>query len=154
MEQIFKLMTTAMFPALIKFTYTEDGITKHLRLVNNTVDMVYDGETYIAASFKYNPPKNSDRKMGNGTLSISCIDQSMIVLIRSLKARATAKVTAAFYYDEDNHLYFEPIDEWTFKLSTVSWNESVAQWTMLYDDRMDIQFPSVKMNSLLCPGIG
>lgn len=153
LQQMYRLSTSAMFPALLDITYVEDSVTKHLRLVNNDEDMVYDGNTYSWASFKYTPPSYSDKKIGDGTISISSVDQSIVSIIRGISTRATASVVAAFYYDEAGTLYFEGIEEWVFELSQVNWNGAVATWTMEYDNRMSIRVPCDKMTAQKCPGV-
>ena len=149
---MYRLSTSAMFPALLEITYLEGSTTKYLRLVNNTEDMVYGGNTYTEAIFKYTPPSYSDKKMGDGTISISSVDQSIVTIIRSIQTRASACVVAAFYYD-DGTLYFEGIEEWVFELSLVNWNGTVATWTMEYDTRMSIRVPCDKMTAQKCPGV-
>ena len=142
-----------MFPALIKITYVVDGVTNILRLVNNRTDMIFNGETYTAFCFEYTPPKVSDSRMGNGTLSLSCIDQEVIEIIRSIKDRAHAEIVAAFYFAENGTTYFEGIEDWEFDLSSVTWDAGVATWQMIYDDRLDNLVPSAKMSALRCPGV-
>lgn len=153
LQQIYKLATTAMFPALLKITYVIDGETNYLRLVNNKVDMIFNGETYKAYSFEYEAPKQSDSRMGNGSLSISCIDQEVIRIIRSITNRARAEIVAAFYFAEDGTTYFEGIEEWKFDLASVTWDGLVATWQMIYDDRMSIIVPCAKMSAQRCPGV-
>ena len=153
LQQIFKLTTTAMFPALLKVTYVIDGVTNYLRLVNNTVDMIFGGETYKAFCFEYQPPKQSDSRMGNGSLSLSCIDQEVIEIIRAITDRAHAEIVAAFYFSEDGTTYFEGIEDWNFELSSVTWDGTVATWQMIYDERMDNIVPTAKMSAQRCPGV-
>lgn len=152
LQQIYRLQTAAMFPALLKITYVEDGVTKYLRLVNNDTDLTYSEEVYSCARFKYTPPKYSDKQIGDGSITISAVDQTIVQIIRSISTRATAQIVAAFYF-EDGTLLFEPIEEWTFQLAKVSWDEGVATWQMIYDDRMDILVPCHKMSAQRCPGV-
>lgn len=152
LREIYRLETSAMFPALLKISYTIDSVPGQLRLVNNTEDMVFEGETFSAASFKYTAPKHTDKKVGNGTLSISCADQKIIEIIRSIKDRAQAEVVAAFYYDQGT-IVFEGLEEWKFDLTKVTWDEIVATWQMEYDNRMSLLVPCDKMTAQKCPGI-
>jgi hypothetical protein len=152
LQQMFRLSTDALFPALLKITYVEDSTTKYLYLVNNGEDLIYNAQTYTASSFKYTPPAYSDKKIGDGEISISCIDQSLIGIIRNIQERATAQIIAAFYY-QDGALLFEPIEEWNFELSNVTWNGAVATWKMEYDNRMSLKVPADTLTPQKCPGV-
>lgn|GEM_PF-2642987 len=155
LREIYRLETSAMFPALLKISYTIDSVSGQLRLVNNDVeDMVYEGETFTAASFKYTAPKQTDKKIGNGSLSISCANQKIIEIIRSMPVgyRAQAEIVAAFYYDKGT-VVFEGLEEWKFELTKVTWDEIVATWQMEYDNRMSLLVPCDKMTAQKCPGI-
>jgi len=154
LREIYRLETIAMFPALIKISYTVDSVPGQMRIVNNTEDMVFQGETFSAASFKYTAPKHTEKKVGNGTLSISCANQKVIEIIRSIPVgyRAQAEVVAAFYYDEGTAV-FEGLEEWKFSLTKVTWDEIVATWQMEYDNRMSLLVPCDKMTAQKCPGI-
>ena len=154
LREIYRLETSAMFPALLKISYTIDSVPGQLRLVNNTEDMVFEGETFTAASFKYTAPKQTDKKIGNGSLSISCANQKVIEIIRSMPVgyRAQAEIVAAFYYDQGT-VVFEGLEEWKFALTKVTWDEIVATWQMEYDNRMSLLVPCDKMTAQKCPGI-
>ncbi len=150
-QQLARLSTSAYFPILLEIESPvfDGGI---IRLVNNTVDLVYNGNTFRAASFEFTPPKNTDKKIGNATLSISTINQEVIIAIRSMQDRAKAKAIAAFYYEE-GILNFEPLEEWSFILAKVSWNEIVATWEMLHDDRMETVAIADRLTPQKCPAL-
>ena len=151
LQQIFRLTTDGSFPAFLKITHPliTGGV---LRLVNHRDDLVYDGEIYTAASFKFNPPKYSDKQIGNATITISCIDQTVIEIIRKIQTRASATVVAAFYF-EGGDLSIDPIEEWSFDLSSVSWDGIYATWTMVFDDHMNDLVPCNTMSAMTCPGV-
>jgi len=151
LQQMYRLRTNAQFPALIEITHADipGGV---IRLVNSDENMTYLGYVYLASCFKYTPPKYNDKKMGDGSITISAIDSEIILVIRNLFGRAKAVVTASFYYD-NGAILFEPIEEWKFDLASVSWDGSAATWQMKYDTRMDIVTPCDKMTAQKCPGV-
>lgn len=150
-QQMFRLSTSAKFPALLEITHPSlDGGV--LRLINSDQSVEYNGKLFNAANFSYTAPKYSDKQMGDGSITISAIDQSIIVAIRKMNGRAKAVVVAAFYFDE-GILLFESMEEWKFSLTQVSWDNLSATWQMQYDDRMRIMAPCDKMTPQKCPGV-
>lgn len=150
-QQMVRLNSSAYFPILLQIVSTAfDG--GEMCLVNNKTDLEYGGKTYRAACFEFSPPKYTDKKIGNATLSISTINQEVLIAIREMRERATANVIAAFYYD-DGVLTFEPMEEWSFSLRRVSWNELVATWEMIFDDRMDNVAISDRLSPQKCPAL-
>lgn len=153
MQQLYRLNVGGSFPIFIDVVH-EDISGGIIRLVNAKEDMVYDGYTYRAASFRLTPPKYADGKFGNGTITISCIDQEVVVFIRTmraLKGRPKATVVAAFYF-EAGDLTIDPIEEWEFEMTIVNWTEVSATWQMVFDDRMSLVCPVDIMTAVKCPG--
>lgn len=150
-QQIARLSTGAFFPVLLQIeSPVFDG--GEICLANNKTDMVYDGKTYRAAAFEFAPPKYTDKRIGNATLSISTVNQEVTIAIREMQERARATVIAAFYY-EDGVLTFEPLEEWSFLLQKVDWNEMIATWEMIFDDRMDAVAIADRLTPNKCPGL-
>lgn len=151
-QQMLRLSSKAYFPILLEIESAvfAGGV---MRLVNNETDLEYNGYTYRAASFRFTPPKYSDKKMGNATLSISTINQEVIVAIRSMTERASARVVAAFYFDDAGVLTFESMEEWTFQLAKVSWGDIVATWEMIYDDVMENVAIADRLTPQKCPAL-
>lgn len=155
-QQLFRLITHGKFPALIKITYKIDNVTNVMRIANNSEDIIYQDEVYQATTLKYTPPKYSDRKIGNASLTISTISQEVqdvIILLRSVQDRPTIQIIAAFYMEEGSEITFDPIDEWEFVLGRVTWNDYSADCELIYDTMMNKVVPADKMTPLKCPGI-
>lgn len=151
LQQIYRLTTNGSFPAFLRITHPliTNGV---LKLVNYHSDLVFDGELYSASSFKFTPPKYADRKHSNAAITISCIDQSIVEIIRKIQTRAKASVVAAFYF-EGGDLSIDPIEEWSFDLSNVTWDGLSATWTMVFDDHMNNRVPCNTMSAMACPGV-
>jgi len=151
MQQLFRLTTEGMLPVFLEIEHPdlEGGV---IRIVNAPTDLEYNGETYRAASFKFTPPEMRDGKYGNATLTISCITQEVIEVIRTLQSRATATAVAAFAFDDEGVLEIDPIEEFTFVLTNVTWSGVYATWQMIFDDRMSVVVPVDIMTALSCPG--
>lgn len=153
LQQLYRISTDAYFPIFIRLFFTLNGISDSERMVNNTEDIFYSGETFKASSFVFTPPSVENKKISNGSLTISCIDQRVIEIIRGVSGVITCEVVAGFYYDNNGSLIIEPIEEFSFELAEVNWNGISATWEMQFDNRMSIQTPCDKMSAQRCPGI-
>ena len=150
-QQLFRRQTTAAFPIFLEIEHAifPNGI---LRIVNFHTSLTFNGNVYAAAGFEFTPPKQGDKTVGNAQVVISAIDQTVIQKIREMNSRAKATTVASFYIDEGGSVIIEPMEEWTFTLGKVSWNEISATWEMIFDERMDRVVPVHRMNQVNCAG--
>jgi hypothetical protein len=149
-QLIARQQTYAKFPFLIKVSHEEYGV---FRYANSDQNITYDGEVYQAAYFTIDPADRDGDNIGSAQLSISAIDQFWIEKIRSTQITAKITFMAVIIYDDGFISGTEAIDEMEFTLRSVSWNEIVITWDMIFDENMDIIVPCDKATALICPGV-
>lgn len=150
-QQIMRMETYAKFPYLIEVTHEDYGT---FRFVNCDKDLVYSGKTYSASFFSINPPDRTNSGITDGTLTISAIDQTWIARIRNTQKRAKVKFIACIVYDEQNQIEgIETIEELDFVLTKCQWNDTAIQWTMVFDEDMDLVIPCDVASPQKTPGI-
>lgn len=131
----------------------EDG---YLRLVSDNVAIKYkkNGEdkakTYLPSCISYKPPAENGKEIGSATISISAIDYRVIQMIRSITVRPQVTVVASFM-KEGSKFYFAELNSRTFENSSVSWNKTAAEFTLVYDNVMKLQVPRDKATAQRFP---
>jgi hypothetical protein len=154
-REIARMETQAKFPYLLEVTYKTTGMNEPVTeyYANASEDVEFGGHIYTASFFSIDPPDKDGSKVGDATLTISAIDQTWIEKIRTLDGKATAKFVAAIVYDNENGGYdVENIEQYSFTLRGASWNEQSIQWTMVFDERMQIAVPCGEVTSQTFPG--
>lgn len=81
---------------LVVLDIEHPSLDSTIRVVNNTQDVEWDGNTYLASSFKFTPPSQEDSEVSNAKLTISNIDRKLVELIRSISSMPTITVNIVF----------------------------------------------------------
>lgn len=150
-NELLKMNVRAKFPYLIKIThYKNDNTSEVYRYSNTDEDIVYEGETYTGSCFAITPSQKNNEGVSDAKISISAIDQEWIEKIRNTSKRAKIEFIATIMTDST----IEPIDDIEYDLSTATWDDSVIQWNMEFDNLADILVPCDEFNSLSCPQVG
>jgi hypothetical protein len=74
---------------LVLLTITHAAISPPIRVVNNTVDIVSNGNTFVAFPFDITLPEDSDAALPGMRLKISNIDRRIIEALRTITSPAT-----------------------------------------------------------------
>ena len=113
-------------PILIEITHGVAGYDNPLRIVNNNVDLVYGGNTYLAFPFTYDPPdQKEDGTITSARLTISAIDQSIAAILRSTTTPPTVVARAMYWSDESGTVQLQPSG--TSTLSKSAWRFPVCR---------------------------
>lgn len=140
-------------PILIEITHGVSGYLNPLRLVNNTVNLEYEGNTYIAFPFKFDPPDMKESgEVANGRISICAVTQEIATILRSTSVVPTVKAIAMFWND-DGSTVFEPLAAWEFELRKVSGNNEIISADLVYENRMGFEYPYYNFRPSLFPGV-
>lgn len=142
-QKIMRMETLAKFPYLIEVTYYDANGNPILeRYANCDDDIAFNGNSYTASFFSIKPPSRTNSSISDGKLTISAVDQTWIQKVRNCGKRAKIRFIACIIYDDNNKVEtVEAIDDITFTLTKCSWNDTTIEWTMLFDDRMNLQVP-------------
>jgi hypothetical protein len=148
-RQIAQQRTSASIPFLIKITPYDEA---PMFYVNSSVGITYKGDIYNAATFSIQPPDKDGSKIGDGTLTMSAIDQVWIQKIRAAEKPAELKLIAVIVYNDGVTTGIEPLEENNFTLRMANWNEISITWNMTFDENQSILVPADKCNAQTTPG--
>lgn len=143
-DEVFKALHTGgafSLPYLIELTHPEWGT---LRFINNTINMVYDGNTYQASAFKYTAPQVAGGVLKNGTLEISAAENSIIDLIDASDELLTVKAVGVLNKDGT----ITPFKMYRHQYGTATTDGDMkVTITFTNDDRMGMNFPPYVFDS-------
>ena len=152
-QEMLRMETMAKFPYLIHITrYSLNEQREDLYFANSDTDVIYDGHTYKAGFFVIDPPEKNDAGISNAKITISAVDQEWIVKLRDTQKRATIEFLAVIQYAIPQQP-IEPIEVMEFELTNADWTDTTVQWTMVFDEGMDIQIPPQECTSTICAGV-
>jgi hypothetical protein len=140
-------------PVLLEITHGVSGYTNPLRIVNNAVNLSYSGNDYIAFPFKFDPPDVKDSgEISHARLSICAIDQQIASIVRSTQTPPTVRAVAMFWNDESGTV-FEPMASWDFTMRNISGGVDVISADLIYENRLDLEFPLYEFRPTIVPGV-
>jgi hypothetical protein len=142
--------TSSIFPLLIEISHP--SLTEPFRLVNNTVDLTYNGNVYTAYPFRIDPPDESREEIGNASITIDNIEGQILVALRSYSEAFTVKLIAMFWNDDSGTL-FEEIAQWEFQLTNITYNSKTITGQLLYEDRLMNKLPKLTFDPQSFPGV-
>lgn len=110
--------------------------TTHIRLINDTRDLEWDGETWLASGFDFTPSDDGESNLkitvsGNGLKSL--MDSEYVF---------NAEFTGILLEDGS----VTPIRGYRRSYGTAVWSGKEAEITFESDDRMEMTFPALIFN--------
>ncbi len=142
----------ASFPFLIEIWKPSDP-TNIERFVNASEDKEFEGNTFTASYFVVQPPERTETGFKDATITLSTIDQSWIVRTRTTQERYKIRFVAVIDYDDDGTEYIEALDDISFSLTNATWQETTIQFSMKFDERMNVNIPCQRLNQFVCPAL-
>lgn len=122
-------------PYLIRMYHPTYGA---LYFVNNNEDVIYNGNTYHASSFKYTRPQTIGGVLKNGILEITAIDNEVIDIIE--KSDELFEVTAVGVLDKAGSI--TAIKTFKHQYGTAVTDEQMKVIiSFTNDDRLEMTFP-------------
>lgn len=164
-KELFSQSSGGTIPILIDIQHEkivwQDGSTEqengHLRLINDTVPVRYNGHKYMPARFDFKLPSEDGKKVGNTSVGISAIDQRIIEVIRSIGDKPPKAIFEAFFAKRgtgaDLSFIFSKIYQYEFSMISANWNDVTAQWDLVFDDVMNYNVPKDLGTQLRCPAV-
>ena len=123
-------------------------------IVNNNVDLVYDGDTYTAFPFRFQlPDVKNDGSVSNAKITVSAVDQQLAGIIRSTATPITVKAIAVFYQDAAGTLTVESLAEYDLVVRNVSGNAEYISADLIYEERLELDFPRDEFRPSIFPGL-
>ena len=148
-----KMEVQAKFPYLLEVTYYDNqGNSEIYRYVNSDEDKTFEGNTYSAGFFKLSLPERNSSGFSDASITFSAIDQEWVQKIRSTNQRCKVRFVAVIEYYSGQET-IEPIEDMEFILTNAIVKESVIQFTIKFDDLLDLKVPYDECNDRVCPAL-
>lgn len=144
---IFAAQTTESVLRLIVIDH-EDW-DEPFRLVNNTNDVVSNGDTYTACPFKIEPPNDTGNELSRVTLLLDNVNRTFLPSFRAAQTKPTVTFFLVLASDPDTIIG----DTWDFEVSDISYNAQVIQANLLFDSINDVAVPGDDMGPNKNPGL-
>lgn len=134
-------------PILLKIYH--ENMEEPLYLTDNNEDLEYNGVIYKHAYFSITLPEVTKDSMGNASISIGCVDQQLIRIIRSLRTPPNIKFVATYLEDG----VFSDLAGYDMILSNVKWDAKTMTADLTLDLVLNYEFPSGSFTAFNCPGV-
>ena len=128
---------------------THANLSTPIRLVNNTENVVSNGETYIAYPFKVGLPKDKDRTAPSASLTISNVTRELSQLIRQISTPPAIDISIIRIDDLDAVEVSYP----TFYLRNVKYDVLTISGELSVDDMMREPYPQRTFTPSEYPGM-
>lgn len=154
----------ASFPFLIEIWKPSDP-TNIERFVNASEDkqftetVMVEGiptevtHTFTASYFVVQPPERTESGIKDATITFSTIDQSWIERVRTTQERYRVRFVAVIDYEDNGEEVIEPLDDFTFYLTNATWQETTIQFSMKFDEGMNVNIPCQKLDQFVAPAL-
>lgn len=125
-----------------------DELAEDLYFVQNTENIISNGNTYIAASFSMSLPVQEEGKVQDTTLTISGVNRQITELIRSITSPLDIEMTI-IRSDTPDTLEAGP---WDFKLRSVTYNVNSISGSLLYETSLRKYISTIRVTNQSFPG--
>ena len=116
-------------------------------------DKMFEGHTFTASYFTVQPPEKTESGVKDATITLSTVDQTWIEKVRNAQERYKIRFVAVIDYDDNGTEEIEPLDDITFFLTNATWQETTIQFTMKFDEGMNIVIPCQKLDQFVAPAL-
>lgn len=131
---------------LVLLTFTHPSMTT-VRLVNNTVNLVSRGQTYIGFPFDLSLPSDLSEQLPEVQLSISNVDRRLIDELRAIESPMTVTLEVVTATAPDT----VEVGPYVFDMTTVSYDAERVSATLGYEPILNEPFPAASFTPQLFP---
>ncbi len=135
--------------ALVLLTVTGVGIGTPLRFVNNQLDVVSRGNTYLAVAFQVSLPDERDDAPSRVALSIDNVDRSLVATIRNLVAPPQIAMEIILASVPDT----VEAGPFNFSLRNVDYTADTISGELFFEDFLNEGFPAESFTPASTPGL-
>ena len=139
--------TSEVFLILLEIDHADLAVP--IRVVNNSVDIVSNLETYTAYPFQINPPAEREGKVTNAQLTIDNVTQELTIAFRSLTSPPPITMSVILA-DSPDVVELGPLE---FIVREITYNSQTIQAELVYEDRLDIEVPGLSYTPQYFPGL-
>jgi hypothetical protein len=119
--------------------------------INNMVDVVYDGVTYEAFPFRFDPAKDAEGSNPESTISFPNIDRELIAALRSISDTVTVKVALIMIMPDGTAS--KEGGWWEFEMRNISYDMMSINAELAYSLNLDNNVSLIKYNNQTFPGL-
>jgi len=136
---------------LVLLTITHSTLLTPLRFVNNTENIVSNGEDFIAYPFKMKPPEDRQGVKPVARLTIDNINRQIVEVVRQIAATSPLFVQIDVVRIDDCDVIETTLPQ--FKLRNVDWDAGVLSGDLSIDDITKEPFPARTFTPSEYPGV-
>lgn len=135
--------------ALCLLTITGTGIGVPLRFVNNQVDVVSRGNSYLGVAFMVSLPDERDDSPARVTISLDNVDRALVSAIRTLTVAPTITLEVVFSAALDT----VEAGPFAFTLRNVDYTADTISGELRFEDFLNESFPADSFTPNNFPGL-
>jgi hypothetical protein len=146
-EAMYSQETGEVFLELLEISHAD--LSSPIRVVNNTVDITHNSNTYSAFPFKIQPPGEKQSEITRASLTIDAVDRTVIQAIRSISTPATVTYKVILASAPDT----VEAGPFVFSLKNTQYTAYQVSGELVYEDRLFMRVPYLKFSPRLFPGL-
>jgi len=127
---------------LVVLTIDHPNMAEPVRVVNNNEDIVFETNTYKAASFKFTPPSQEGSELSGATITIANIDRSLMSILRAVTDPPTIEAVIVLVGDTGVEREAGP---WTFDLAGIQYDKDKITGQLTYNFRPKQSLSTIKV---------
>ena len=147
LESMHAEETEIVWLVLLKIDHAT--FTDPVRLVNNTVDVASNGETYIAFPFEITLPGSTVEEIAPAEIILHDVVREVVPYLRSAQGDITVTVSVILADDPD-HVEIGPME---MTLSEADWDQSTITVKLTVEDLLNSRYPPDIMDERTAPGL-
>jgi len=129
MKQLFKQEAEDVFLCILDITHSQ--LTEHVRLVNDIVDLEYNGNIYTALPFKFVIPPDVKDKVPSAKIILDNINRELISLLRSTDEAPYLEVNIVRKDISDN--VTKEIGPFNFRMNNITYTATTLEAELGFD---------------------
>jgi len=139
--------TSEVFIELLTIDHAD--LAEPIRLCNNAVNVVSNGDTFNAFPFFAELPSDEENKEPRCTLTVSSVDQSIVQAVRGLQGRPSFLIAVVTASDPDTY-EFNPHP---FTVLSVRGDAQTLVFDMIFSEFIQEAFPFLSFSPVHFPAL-
>jgi hypothetical protein len=136
-------------PFLTLITLSSPDLASNIYLVNNREEIISNGVTYQPYAFTAALPSDEEGKVTSVQLVIDNVDRQIVEAARTTNAPVNVSLSVVLADDPDT----VEVGPYDFVLRSVSYNQETVSGQLVYQERLERQYPQHRMTARLVPGL-
>lgn len=136
-------------PFLTLLVLSSPDLASDIHLVNNREEVTSNGTAYQPYAFTVALPSDEEGKVTSVQLVIDNVDRAIVEAARTTNAPVTVSISVVLA-DNPDTVEVGPYD---FILRSVSYTQETVSGQLVYQERLEREFPQHRMTARLVPGL-